>query len=172
MKFWMVAIIVGVLFGTAFLVGGAEAGAQGPVPLAQVSGSQTQPVGTTPTMALIDSVDTAQGVDVIGNEVFVAEDGCYMVVFAPQVGKDTGGPRDFQAWIRIDGVDVPNSNVLLRLDNNTKDVIISQGISCVPADSAFSFWTQASGYGVYMEAIDVAPNPLVPAHISTVYKVD
>lgn len=173
MKLTIVVALMALFALTVGVVGSVDqVGAAGHVPLAQVSLSASQDVGTTPTQALIDTVDTASGIALVNDALVVPEDGCYLAIFAPQVGKTAGGPRDFQAWMRIDGVDVPNSNVLVELDNATKDVIISQGISCVAAGSMFTFWTQASGNGVLMEAIDLSPNPLVPAHISTLYKVD
>ena len=60
----------------------------------------------------------------------VGEAGPYLIVAAPQVGREGGGPYGcFDLWLRINGADVANSNVQLCQDEGSmaKDVIILAG---------------------------------------------
>jgi hypothetical protein len=164
--------VVGLVLASVVLVGCAGVTADSGTPFAQVSSSQSQPAANEPTQVIIDTVEAAQGIWVQDNALHVPYFGCYFTMFAPQVGSNVGETADFQAWMRVNEEDVPNSNVLLRLTDETKDVIVSQGVICMQAGDKVTFWIQGDKSGVGIEAIDTSPNPIVPAHISTMYKVD
>jgi hypothetical protein len=163
MRYFLLVLVAVVMVGC---VATAQADT---APFAQVSSSLTQPVATTPTQALIDTVDAAQGIVLVGNELIVPEYGVLFVMHGPQVGNLSDEYRNFEAWLRINGEDVPNSNVMLRLDPETADVIPMQGAVPVEAGDALSFWVRASGEGVILEAIEPEGAPRIPAHITTAF---
>ena len=115
-------------------------------------------------------VDAANGIALANNQVTVGKAGAYLIVAAPQVGREGGGPYGcFDLWLRINGADVANSNVQLCQDEGSmaKDVIISQGIVPMAAGDVLEVMMSASNPDANMciEAIQPAGEPLVPAII-------
>jgi hypothetical protein len=148
----------------------------------QASGSRSQLLDEedVPTLVVIDTTDGHDEHDCItlaNNAFTVHRDGDYLIVAAPQVGRLQTGPlANFRCWLRVNGVDVPNSNVLMNLDPDgaTKDVIISQGIVSLKKNDAVTVMaaTDSALAGVSMEAIQPTPNePLVPSIIFTMHSV-
>ena len=97
----------------------------------QASSTITQCPGMAPEVVQMDITDAASGVAMAANQITVEESGAYLIVAAPQVGREGAGPYGcFDLWLRVNGTDVANSNVQLCQDEGSmaKDVIISQGI--------------------------------------------
>lgn len=123
-------------------------------------------------MVIIDKVDGASEVSLdptTGNFTIEVESD-YMVMAAPQVGRlNSGGNANFRCWIRVNGENVPDSNVLLNLFHvDVKDVIVSQGLIHLNAGDVLQvvMATDNAEAGVGAEAIQPTPNePLVPAII-------
>ena len=148
-------------------------------PGVQASGSATQVLDgpDIPNVVKLDSIDLINDVEPVGDGGFkVGCDGIYFVMASPQVGSDPQGPaRDFRCWVRVNGVDVPNSNVLLNLlpNGQTKDVIITQGALALNKDDVVEIMAAtsagATGPGqVFLEAIQPSDSePLVPSCIFT-----
>ena len=141
----------------------------------QASSSVTQCPGTAPTLVEMDIVDAANGVTLAKNKIAVSEAGPYLIVAAPQVGREGGGPYGcFDLWLRINGKDVANSNVQLCQDEGSraKDVIISQGIVPMKAGDALTVMMSASNPAakICIEAIRPKGEPLVPAIIFSMIK--
>ena len=141
----------------------------------QASSSVTQCPGTAPTLVEMDIVDAANGVTLAKNKIAVSEAGPYLIVAAPQVGREGGGPYGcFDLWLRINGKDVANSNVQLCQDEGSraKDVIISQGIVPMKAGDALEVMMSASNPAakICIEAIRPKGEPLVPAIIFSMIK--
>ena len=89
---------------------------------------------------------------------------------APQVGRQNAGDAaNFRCWLRVNGVNVPDSNVLLNLVNiDYKDVIISQVLLHLEAGEVLQVMmaTDSAAAGVGVEAIQPTPDePLVPSII-------
>lgn len=149
----------------------------------QASGSRTQVLDGEPNEAHTAIIDTLDGHDadhcltLAGSAVTVHRDGDYLIVAAPQVGRSQTGPlANFRCWLAVNGINVPNSNVLMNLDpsGDTKDVIISQGIVSLKAGDEVTVRvaTDAPAAGVAMEAIQPTPSePLVPSIIFTMHSV-
>lgn len=136
----------------------------------QASSSVTQCPGTEPTLVEMDITDAANGVAMAANQLTVSEAGAYLIVAAPQVGREGGGPYGcFDLWLRVNGTDVGNSNVQLCQDEGSmaKDVIISQGIVPLEAGDVIEVMMSASNPDANMciEAIQPEGEPLVPAII-------
>ena len=141
----------------------------------QASSTVTQCPGTAPEVVAMDIVDAAKGIDLANNQVTVGKAGAYLIVAAPQVGREGGGPYGcFDLWLRINGADVANSNVQLCQDEGSmaKDVIISQGIVPMAAGDMLEVMMSASNpeANICIEAIQPAGEPLVPAIIFSMIK--
>jgi len=153
--------------------------AAAPVALAQSiqlsSGITQRPETTDPVPVVLDQIDLQAGMTVVGGTKIVAlRPGSYFVVAAPQVGRLKGGDvEEFTCFLRIDGQQVPNSNVLLALKQGTKDVIVSQAIVPLRAGSELEIMISSSDPedGVGIEAIEVPGQPLVPSAIVSVFRV-
>jgi hypothetical protein len=135
---------------------------------AQVSSSQDQYPNAEPLT--FDQLDGYAGVTLGTDSVEVGKAGLYVVVLAPQVTAEVDGGC-FEAWVRLNGQDVANSNVKLCLTQaGDTDVVISQGI----LDLARGDTIQFIGYsdGAYADAIpSAAGGPLIPSHISSIAPV-
>ena len=141
----------------------------------QVSSSITQCPGQEPMLVEMDMIDAANGIALEDNQVTVSEAGPYLIVAAPQVGREGGGPYGcFDLWLRVNGEDVANSNVQLCQDEDSmaKDVIISQGI--VPMDEGDVLEVMMSANNpeanMCIEAIQPDGEPLVPSIIFSMIK--
>ena len=83
----------------------------------QASSTVTQCPGMAPEVVQIDITDAANGITMADNKITVSEAGPYLVVAAPQVGREGAGPLGcFDLWLRVNGSDVANSNVQLCQD--------------------------------------------------------
>ena len=121
---------------------------------------------------IIDNVDGANGVslDAETGSFTVEHNSDYLVMASPQVGRlHAGDNANFRCWLRVNGENVPDSNVLLNLFHvDVKDVIVSQGLIHLKAGDVLQviMATDNAAAGVGAEAIQPTPNePLVPAII-------
>jgi len=126
-------------------------------------------------VVIIDNVDGARGVslDASTGSFTVEQESDYLVVAAPQVGRQNPGDNaNFRCWLRVNGENVPDSNVLLNLFHvDVKDVIISQGLVHLNAGDVIQviMATDNAEAGVGAEAIQPTPDePLVPAIIFSI----
>ena len=141
----------------------------------QASSSVTQCPGTAPEVVAMEIVDAANGITLANNTITVGEAGPYLIVAAPQVGREGAGPYGcFDLWLRVNGADVGNSNVQLCQDEGSraKDVIISQGIVPMEAGDALEVLMSANNPDAAMciEAIQPSGEPLVPSIIFSMIK--
>jgi len=123
-------------------------------------------------VVVLDILDNASKVslDTTTGAVTVEEDADYLIVSAPQVGRENpGGTANFRCWVRVNGTNVPDSNVLLNLSSpEVKDVIVSQVLVHLSAGDVVQviMATDHAEAGVGIEAIQPTPDePLVPAII-------
>ena len=81
-------------------------------------------------VVIIDRIDGASNasLDTRTGAVTIESDADYLIVAAPQVGREhSGDMANFRCWLRANGVNIPDSNVLLNLPSvDTKDVIVCQ----------------------------------------------
>jgi hypothetical protein len=141
----------------------------------QASSTVTQCPGMAPEVVQIDITDAADGIAMADNKITVSEAGPYLVVAAPQVGREGAGPLGcFDLWLRVNGSDVANSNVQLCQDAGSmaKDVIVSQGIVPLAAGDVLEVMMSANNPEAEMciEAIQPAGEPLVPSIIFSMIK--
>ena len=140
----------------------------------QASGTKTQRIqqDNVGQVIIIDKVDGANGVslDAATGAFTIENEADYLVMAAPQVGRlNPGDTANFRCWLRVNGENVPDSNVLLNLFHvDVKDVIISQGLVHLNAGDVVEvvMATDNAAAGVGAEAIQPTPDePLVPAII-------
>ena len=141
----------------------------------QASSTITQCPGTAPEVVKMDLTDAASGIAIMDNKITVSEAGPYLIVAAPQVGREGAGPLGcFDLWLRVNGGDVANSNVQLCQDagSRAKDVIISQGIVPMAAGDVLEVMMSANNPEAKMciEAIQPPGEPLVPSIIFSMIK--
>ena len=141
----------------------------------QASSTITQCPGKAPEVVKIDLTDAASGIAMADNKITVSEAGPYLIVAAPQVGREGAGPIGcFDLWLRVNGSDVANSNVQLCQDagSRAKDVIISQGIVTMAAGDVLEVMMSANNPEAKMciEAIQPRGEPLVPSIIFSMIK--
>ena len=141
----------------------------------QASSTITQCPGKAPEVVRMDVTDAANGLAIKDNKITVSEAGPYLIVAAPQVGREGGGRYGcFDLWLRVNGDDVANSNVQLcqDADSRAKDVIISQGIVPLKAGDIVEVMMSAnnSEANLCIEAIQPAGEPLVPSIILSMVK--
>jgi hypothetical protein len=120
----------------------------------------------------IDRVDGESNVslDISTGAVSIKNKADYLIVAAPQVGRlNAGNIANFRCWIRVNGVNVPDSNVLLNLDSiNAKDVIVCQVLVHLEGGDKVEVMmaTDNAAAGVGIEALQPTPDePMVPAII-------
>ena len=141
----------------------------------QASSTITQCPGAKPEVVKIDVTDAASGVAIKNNKITVSKAGPYLIVAAPQVGREGAGALGcFDLWLRVNGKDVGNSNVQLCQDagSRAKDVIVSQGIVPLAAGDALEVMMSANNpkAKLCIEAIRPRGEPLVPSIIFTMVK--
>jgi hypothetical protein len=120
----------------------------------------------------IDRVDGESNVslNISTGAVSIKNKADYLIVAAPQVGRlKPGNVANFRCWIRVNDVNVPDSNVLLNLESiNTKDVIVCQVLVHLEGGDKVEVMmaTDNAAAGVGIEALQPTPDePMVPAII-------
>lgn len=127
----------------------------------------------------IPTTDASRGIVNNNGEFRVRRDGTYGVIAAPQAGRQgaTGTPANFRCWLAVNGVPVPNSNVLMNMmpgGGGTKDVIVSQGFLELKDGDLVTvvMATDNEVAHVGTEAIQPTPNePLVPGIIYSMWEL-
>ncbi len=146
----------------------------------QFSSCETQrPDSTEPVeIKISDQEDMFGGkhtIDFVQGDIEIKTTGMYLIMAAPQIGK-TGGDQahwiDF--WLRVNNVDVPNSNVRAVLkDQGQKDVIVLQVLTRLNEGDTLNIMmsVEKTGEGLGIEAIQPLGEPLVPSIILTMIQM-
>ena len=146
----------------------------------QFSSRETQrPDSTDPVeIELTDQEDMFGGehtIDFVHGDIEIKKSGMYLIIAGPQIGK-TGGDqaRWIDFWLRVNNVDVPNSNVRAVLkDQCQKDVIVLQVLTRLNEGDTLNIMmsVEASGEGIGIEAIQQPGEPLIPSIILTILQM-
>ena len=146
----------------------------------QFSSSKTQrPDSTDPVeIALTDQEDMFGGehsIDFVQGDIEIKTSGMYLIIAGPQIGKTDGDkPRWIDFWLRVNNVDVPNSNVRAVIkDQCQKDVIVLQVLTRLNEGDTLNIMmsVEATGEGLGIEAIQPPGEPLVPSIILTMIQM-
>ncbi len=146
----------------------------------QFSSCETQrPDSTEPVeIKISDQEDMFGGkhtIDFVQGDIEIKTTGMYLIMAAPQIGK-TGGEeaRWLDFWLRVNNVDVPNSNVRAVLkDQGQKDVIVLQVLTRLNEGDTLNIMmsVEKTGEGLGIEAIQPLGEPLVPSIILTMVQM-
>jgi len=146
----------------------------------QFSSSKTQrPDSTDPVeIKLTDQEDMFGGehsIDFVQGDIEIKTSGMYLVIAGPQIGKTSGDQaRWIDFWLRVNNVDVPNSNVRAVIkDQDQKDVIVLQAITRLSEGDTLNIMmsVEKEGEGVGIEAIQPPGEPLIPSIILTMLQM-
>jgi len=149
------------------------------VDYAQISSTVDQrPTVTTPVLVTLNQNDEISGIEHSENkpgDVIVNDDGVYVVIAAPQVGRTSGtGERFVDIWLRRNGKDIPNSNVRNVVGTNgSKDVIVNQSMMSFKSGDVINVMmsVEAANEGLGIETIRPEGEPTIPSIIFSMHKI-
>ncbi len=108
-------------------------------------------------------------------DISVNDDGVYVVIDAPQVGRTSGtGERFVDIWLRRNGKDIPNSNVRNVVGTNgSKDVIVNQSMMSFKSGDVINVMmsVETPNEGLGIETIRPEGEPTIPSIIFSMHKI-
>ena len=146
----------------------------------QFSSAQSQRPNTLdPVEVILDTQEDTFGkehtIDFNKGDVIVKQSGMYLIIAGPQVGKLTGDkPHWIDFWLRLNNVDVPNSNVRQYVkDPLDKDVIITQTVARLNKGDTLNVMmsVEVQNEGLGIEAMQPVGEPLIPSIILTILQL-
>ena len=146
----------------------------------QFSSSKTQRPDTTDPVEieLTDQEDmfgAEHSIDFIQGDIEIKKTGMYFIIAGPQIGKLKGDDARFiDFWLRVNNVDLPNSNVRAVVkDACQKDVIVLQVLTRLNDGDTLNIMmsTETGDEGVGIEAIKPPGEPLIPSIILTMIQM-
>ncbi len=138
-----------------------------------------RPETTEPVeIELTDQEDMFGGehtIDFVQGDIEIKNSGMYFIIGGPQVGKVSGDqPRWIDFWLRVNNVDIPNSNVrAVMKDACQKDVIVLQVLTRLNDGDTLNIMmsTETADEGIGIEAIQPPGEPLIPSIILTIMQM-
>ena len=122
-----------------------------------------------------DNTDLSFGVyrGATTSQIFVTNPGIYNIQFSAQLDNTSGGNHLVYIWMRVNGVDVPNSAGELRLKGNDGELIASWNFfENLKAGDYFQLMWSVSDTAVQITArAAAAPVPAIPSVILTVQEI-
>jgi len=139
------------------------------------SSTSSQPINIAPngpTIATFDTVDSANGVQLVGalpsTQVQVTQDGIYEFSVSPELHAPAGN-SDITFWPAVNGVPVPNSSSTNQLGNNHRFSLpfVSYILQLAAGQYVeFLFWGDAGTPQLFANATPAAPgSPATPSII-------
>ena len=147
----------------------------------QFSSNVTQRIDTLKPMEiqLHGQEDVAGGVHTIDfdkGDVIIKQSGMYLIIAGPQVGKNKGTRnRWIDFWLRVNNVDVPDSNIRRVLtDSQEKDVIPLNAVIPLNRGDTLNIMMAAEtdSEGIGVECIEPDGEPTIPSIILTIVQLD
>ncbi len=147
----------------------------------QFSSSRTQRINTlrSTEVELDAQEDVAGGVHTIDFEkgdIVIKQSGMYLIIACPQIGKVRGTtPRWIDFWVRLNNIDVPNSNIrAVIMDPQQKTVIPLNIVLPLNRGDTFNIMTavETIDEGLGIEAIAPDGEPTIPSIIVTIVQLD
>jgi len=147
----------------------------------QFSSSITQrPTALGPVNIILDSQEETYGKEHQmdfneSGDVSITSSGTYFIIAGLQISKLVGDkPRWIDFWLRVNNVDLRNSNIRAVLrDHTSKDVIITQTISRLNKNDKLNIMmsVEIADEGLGIESIQPVGEPLIPSIILTVLQL-
>ncbi len=135
----------------------------------------TTQTATAPNVAYgltFNSTAYSQGVTIGSptSRVYVDRPGIYNIQFSAQADKTSGGTAFLYIWIRINGVDVSNSALEIRIQGNNAEILVARNfISQLNAGDYFELmWSTTDIDCILISRAATAPVPGIPSVILTV----
>ena len=150
------------------------------IPHAQISSNiSQQPVVTTPVTVILNQNDNIEGIShdtqTLPERIKINKKSKYFIMAAGQVGKTIATADVYvDLWLRINGVDVPNSNTRINIPTLTSTgVLVAQTIAAMNKNDYFQVMMSVSNAtsGAGLIAATPAGEPAVPSIIVSVYEV-
>jgi len=114
-------------------------------------------------------------IDFVQGDIEIKKTGMYLIIAGPQIGKTRGNEaRWIDFWIRVNNVDIPNSNVRAVItDACQKDVIVLQVLTKLNSGDTLNIMmsTETTDEGLGIEAIQPPGEPLIPSIILTIIQM-
>jgi len=160
---------------------GAESQTEYRKAFGQFSSGLTQRVTTLePIVIQLDSQEEASGgghsIHFDGGNIIIRQSGTYLLIVAPQVGKTKGSSnRWIDFWMRINNVDLTNSNIRRVLTNtHEKDVIPMNVVTDLNKDDIVQIImsSETDNEGLGIEVIEPEGEPTIPSIIVTIVQLD
>ena len=137
--------------------------------------TQTNPVANTVNLMKVNSAyNSGSGANFSiqrdTNKIFIGEDGIYNIQFSAQLDKTGGGASAVYIWIRVNGVNVPNSATKMVIDGPNNEVVAAWNwMLILKAGDYFELAWQAADTNVILAAVAASGNiPEIPSVIITV----
>ena len=147
----------------------------------QFSSNKTQRIPTlNPMEFLLDAQADAGGgvhtIDFNKGDIIIRQSGMYLIIAGPQLGKVRGAtPRWIDLWLRVNNIDVPNSNIrAVLIDPQEKTVGIMNSVLPLNRGDTVNIVMAAETIeeGMGLEAIAPDGEPTIPSIIVTVVQLD
>lgn len=147
----------------------------------QFSSNKTQRITTLkPMEVLLDAQADAGGgvhtIDFNKGDIIIRQSGMYLIIAGPQLGKVRGAaPRWIDLWLRVNNIDVPNSNIrAVLIDPQEKIVGIMNSVLPLNRGDTVNIVMAAETIeeGMGLEAIAPDGEPTIPSIIVTVVQLD
>ena len=123
-----------------------------------------------------DVLDATQSIDFDNGDVMIKKSGIYLIIAGPQIAKLRGEKnRWVDFWLRVNNVDLPNSNVRrVILDSQEKDVIPINAVCPLNRGDTLNIMMAAEteGEGMGIEALQPDGEPTIPSIILTLVQLD
>jgi hypothetical protein len=142
----------------------------------QASSTKTQRIREADVgqVIILDQVDGSHGVslDTLTGKITVDREAEYLVITGPQIGREKPGlTANFRSWLRVNGMDVPNTNTLRSLTSaGDKDVLVCNALVHLRIGDELEILmaTNHPDRGVGIEAFRPGPDePRIPSIILT-----
>ena len=138
--------------------------------------TQTNIAPGNPLAMLLRTTDLSSGVSIVDNtKITVNEAGVYNIAFSAQISKTDAGTDTVYIWLRINGVDLPDSNTaLVLIGGGAKQVAAWNFVVPLGAgQQATLMWASldANAQIVYVDDTATPYGPAIPSLIVTVNQV-
>ena len=137
--------------------------------------TQTAAAINTAYAMTFDNTDLSFGVyrGATTSQIFVTNPGVYNIQFSAQLDNTSGGNHLVYIWMRVNGVDVPNTAGELRLKGNDGELIAAWNFfENLKAGDYFQLMWSVSDTAVQITArAAAAPVPAIPSVILTVQEI-
>ncbi len=123
-----------------------------------------------------DIAGGVQTIDFDKGDIIIKQSGTYLIIAAPQVGKYRGTKsRWLDFWLRVNNVDVANSNIRRVLtDSQEKDVICLNAVTSLNRGDTLNIMmaAESESEGIGIEYIEPDQEPAIPSIIVTIVQLE